>query len=122
MSRIKYDLNEDDDLLPADFFDLIGGTSTGGYDCHHDRLSRRKLTPGRHSLIALLLGRLRRSVPQARKEYVRLAEEVFSLPRYLKKDTFDGQKLEEVVRRLLGDGRAEEKMLEKDGTCKVYVL
>ncbi|KAL6407343.1 kinesin light chain [Ilyonectria robusta] len=102
MNRIKYDVDEDDDLLPADFFDLIGGTSTGG-------------------LIALLLGRLRRSVPQARKEYVRLAEEVFSLPRYLKKDTFDGQKLEEVVKRLLGDGRAEEKMLEKDGTCKVFV-
>lgn len=30
MSRIKYDLNVDGDLLPADFFDLIGGTSTGG--------------------------------------------------------------------------------------------
>lgn len=39
MNRIKYDLDEDDDLLPADFFDLIGGTSTGGYDRHHDRSS-----------------------------------------------------------------------------------
>ncbi|CAI4219769.1 unnamed protein product [Parascedosporium putredinis] len=40
MNRIKYDLNLVDDPLPADFFDLIGGTSTRG-------------------LIALLLGRLR---------------------------------------------------------------
>ncbi len=32
MNRIKHDLNADEDLLPADFFDLIGGTSTGGYD------------------------------------------------------------------------------------------
>lgn len=30
MYRIKCDLGADDDLLPADFFDLIGGTSTGG--------------------------------------------------------------------------------------------
>lgn len=30
MERIKYDLNMDGDPLPADFFDLIGGTSTGG--------------------------------------------------------------------------------------------
>lgn len=30
MERIKYDLDMADDPLPADFFDLIGGTSTGG--------------------------------------------------------------------------------------------
>ncbi|GLI81004.1 hypothetical protein PoHVEF18_009373 [Penicillium ochrochloron] len=104
MNRIKYDLGvpEDEHLLPAEFFDLIGGTSTGG-------------------LIALLLGRLHRSVPQARREYVRIAEEVFSLPRYLKKSTFDGQKLEKGVKRLLGNDRSEEKMLEKDGSCKVFV-
>jgi patatin-like phospholipase/acyl hydrolase len=30
MGRIKFDLNMEDDPLPADFFDLIGGTSTGG--------------------------------------------------------------------------------------------
>ncbi|KAK4233068.1 acyl transferase/acyl hydrolase/lysophospholipase [Achaetomium macrosporum] len=102
MNRIKYDLDVDGDLLPADFFDLIGGTSTGG-------------------LVALLLGRLRRSVPQARREYVRIAEEVFSLPRYLQKNTFDGRKLEEAVKRLLGNDRSEEKMLERDGSCKVFV-
>lgn len=72
-----------------------------------------------HSLIALLLGRLRLSVPQARREYVRIAEEVFSLPRYLKKDKFDGQKLEEAVKRLLQEYGSEEKMLERDGICKV---
>lgn len=30
MNRIKYDLNLVEDPVPADFFDLIGGTSTGG--------------------------------------------------------------------------------------------
>jgi patatin-like phospholipase/acyl hydrolase len=100
MNRIKFDLNIDGDLLPADFFDLIGGTSTGG-------------------LIAILLGRLRFSVPRARKEYVAIAKEVFSLPRYLKKNTFDGQKLEEAMKRLLGKDRTDERMLQKDGSCKV---
>ncbi|CAK7212886.1 hypothetical protein SEUCBS140593_001659 [Sporothrix eucalyptigena] len=31
MARIKYNLNMDEDPIPADFFDMIGGTSTGGY-------------------------------------------------------------------------------------------
>lgn len=30
MNQIKFDLDVDGDLLPTDFFDLIGGTSTGG--------------------------------------------------------------------------------------------
>ncbi|KAJ6438980.1 fungal specific transcription factor domain-containing protein [Purpureocillium lavendulum] len=103
MNRIKHDLGLDGDPVPAQFFDLIGGTSTGG-------------------LIALLLGRLCLSVPQARKEYVRIAEEVFSLPRFpsLRKCTFDGRKLEEAVKRLLGN-RGDEKMLEQNGSCKVFV-
>jgi hypothetical protein len=29
INQIKHDLNSDEDLLPADFSDLIGGTSTG---------------------------------------------------------------------------------------------
>ncbi|KAK3935635.1 acyl transferase/acyl hydrolase/lysophospholipase [Diplogelasinospora grovesii] len=66
MRRIKHDLEMTDDPLPADFFDLIGGTSTGG-------------------LIALLLGRVRLSAPEARKEYVRIAKDVFSIPRHFTK-------------------------------------
>lgn len=61
-------------------------------------------------------------MPQARKEYVGIAEEVFSLSKYIRKDTFDGRKLEEAVKRLLGNDRSEEKMLEKDGSCKVHVI
>ncbi|KAK3325013.1 hypothetical protein B0H66DRAFT_547239 [Apodospora peruviana] len=58
MGRVKHDLDMADDPLPADFFDLIGRTSTGG-------------------LIALLLGRARLSIPEARKGYVRIAKEIF---------------------------------------------
>ncbi|KAJ6443016.1 COM1 regulatory protein [Purpureocillium lavendulum] len=107
MNRIRIDLREDKDPIPARFFDLIGGTSTGG-------------------LIALLLGRLRMSVPQARKEYVRIAEEVFSIPsaknfRFLKKHAFDGRKLERAVKGLLETNGGDESMLEHEGLCKVFV-
>jgi len=59
-------------------------------------------------------------VPQARKEYVCIAEEIFSLPIFpsLRKCTFDGRKLEEVIKRLLGN-RGDEKMLGQNGSCKV---
>ena len=35
MHRVKIAKNLEDDPLPADYFDLIGGTSTGGYDRFH---------------------------------------------------------------------------------------
>ncbi|CAK7207974.1 hypothetical protein SEUCBS139899_010808 [Sporothrix eucalyptigena] len=107
MSRIKYDLKMTDDPLPADFFDLIGGTSTGG-------------------LIALLLGRVRLSVPQARREYVRIAQDVFSIERFNTKSKFDCKKLEKAVKQVLqdklGHGRDEERMLDPvEPACKVFV-
>ncbi|KAH8729863.1 acyl transferase/acyl hydrolase/lysophospholipase [Ilyonectria robusta] len=102
MNRIKFLLKLDEDPLPADYFDLIGGTSTGG-------------------LIALLLGRLRLSVPQARAEFVRISEEVFSASTFYKTHKFDARKLEDAVKRLLGDNRSEERMNEKDDNSKVFV-
>ena len=61
-------------------------------------------------------------MPQAKQEYIGIAEEVFSMNRYLKQSTFDAKKLEEAVKRLLGNSRSEEKMVEKNGRCKVYVV
>ncbi|KIH94168.1 hypothetical protein SPBR_05564 [Sporothrix brasiliensis 5110] len=96
-----------DDPLPADFFDLIGGTYTGG-------------------LIALLLGRLRLSVPQARREYVKIANEVFSIKRFFDKSKFDGKALEmavkQVLQKTLGPGRESERMLDRaKPACGVFV-
>ncbi|CAI4212654.1 unnamed protein product [Parascedosporium putredinis] len=107
MDRIKYDLGMADDPLPADFFDLIGGTSTGGW-------------------IALLLGRVRLSVPEARKAYIRIAKEVFSMDRYARKSKFDGKKLEERVKRVLqrnlGESHSEERLLDRSSpSCKTFV-
>ncbi|CAK7221370.1 hypothetical protein SBRCBS47491_004506 [Sporothrix bragantina] len=107
MSRIKHDLRLDHDPLPADYFDLIGGTSTGG-------------------LIALLLGRLRLSVREARKEYVKIAENVFSISRFLKKSKFDGAALEASIkdvlsRHLVAEGDEAYMLDPTHSACKVFV-
>ncbi|KAJ7878256.1 acyl transferase/acyl hydrolase/lysophospholipase [Mycena leptocephala] len=60
MWKIKVAEDLPDVPLPCNYFDLIGGTSTGG-------------------LIALMLGRLRMSVKDAVKAYGELSKEVFSM-------------------------------------------
>jgi len=59
MERIKLKEQLDHEPCPCDYFDLIGGTGVGG-------------------LIALMLGCLRMSIPQAIEHYSLFAEQVFS--------------------------------------------
>ncbi|KAF2014032.1 FabD/lysophospholipase-like protein [Aaosphaeria arxii CBS 175.79] len=59
MRRIKIDQRLSETPRPCDYFDLIGGTSTGG-------------------LIALMLGRLRMTTDEALRTYNSLSEEIFS--------------------------------------------
>ncbi|KAG8763658.1 hypothetical protein FRC12_008465 [Ceratobasidium sp. 428] len=58
MLRLKVHLGSDKDIRPADFFDLIIGTSTGG-------------------IMALMLGRLRMSVDDCLKSYQILSSKIF---------------------------------------------
>ncbi|KFY84702.1 hypothetical protein V500_09074, partial [Pseudogymnoascus sp. VKM F-4518 (FW-2643)] len=81
---------EEISLLPADYFDMICGTSTGG-------------------LIAILVGRLRLSVPEAIDTYRVLAKQVFSEKRYRVQD---------------GKGHANDRMIMTDTVlwnCKTFV-
>ncbi|KAF8603705.1 FabD/lysophospholipase-like protein, partial [Ceratobasidium sp. AG-I] len=58
MLRLKIALGRDEDILPADFFDLIIGTSTGG-------------------IMAIMLGRLRMTVDECLERYQQLSSRVF---------------------------------------------
>ncbi|KAH9215100.1 acyl transferase/acyl hydrolase/lysophospholipase, partial [Leptodontidium sp. 2 PMI_412] len=97
------------DLKPCDYFDLIGGTSTGG-------------------IIAIMLGRLRMSVEECRSEYIRLGKQVFSNPRILPNESmFDASKLEaaikDTIRRKLGQGNVDAPFIDPLGRecCKTVV-
>ncbi|MCJ1378166.1 hypothetical protein MMC17_001262 [Xylographa soralifera] len=95
--------------LPADYFDLIGGTSTGG-------------------IIAILLGRLRLSAAQAIKAYETLARKVFSEKKAKRKDgTFKASKLEEAIKNVVQESLKnmdamlyEEKERDSD-KCRAFV-
>ncbi|KAJ7832578.1 hypothetical protein B0H13DRAFT_2429621 [Mycena leptocephala] len=93
---------------PCDYFDLIGGTSTGG-------------------LIALMLGRLRMSVKDAVKAYGELSKEVFSnVKSQGSNGRFKASKLEKTMKGIVGAHSAsqdpEEGMEDtRDNPCKVSV-
>ncbi|KFY46366.1 hypothetical protein V495_02529 [Pseudogymnoascus sp. VKM F-4514 (FW-929)] len=109
MHRVSQELNVPAPL-PADYFDMIGGTSTGG-------------------LIALLLGRLRLSVSEAINTYRALAKQVFSEKNSTGKDgTFKASNLERAIKETielkLGEGHADDKMIMTDNmseNCKTFV-
>ncbi|KAF8961360.1 acyl transferase/acyl hydrolase/lysophospholipase [Flammula alnicola] len=92
---------------PCDYFDLIGGTSTGG-------------------IIALMLGRLRMDVDKAIKCYDDLAKDVFSDPKRWGGDgKFKATKLEEAIKSVVKDvtGDSESPLLEGNeaGVCRTFV-
>ncbi|KDQ51869.1 hypothetical protein JAAARDRAFT_102817, partial [Jaapia argillacea MUCL 33604] len=93
--------------LPGEFFDLIGGTGTGG-------------------LIALMLGPLRMSVADAMTAYGRMSEEVFSETKWKGRDsTFKASKLEDFLKKTitgrLGDPQARMLDFSRSDPCKMFV-
>jgi patatin-like phospholipase/acyl hydrolase len=95
-------------LKPCDYFDMIGGTSTGG-------------------LIAIMLGRLRMSVNECIEAYTLLSDKIFEKKSHRiningkLQGRFDASKLESVIKDLVGKCGLREDALLKDvnATCKV---
>ena len=100
---------------PCDYFDLIGGTGTGGYaSCIkydvpqlilHDRIG------------ALMLGRLRMDVDTAIKHYDTMVKNVLSHPkRRLGDGKFKATKLEAAIKSVVKDvtGDSESPLLERN--------
>ncbi|KAF9476075.1 FabD/lysophospholipase-like protein [Pholiota conissans] len=91
---------------PCDYFDLIGGTSTGG-------------------IIALMLGRLRMDVNSAIDHYDNLAKKVFSSKKIWGDGKFKATELEEAIKSLVRSitGDSESPLLdgEKGEICRTFV-
>ncbi|KAF8532807.1 acyl transferase/acyl hydrolase/lysophospholipase, partial [Trichophaea hybrida] len=108
MSRIQHKLNLPELPRPYQYFDLIGGTSTGG-------------------LIAIMLGRLRMSTEDALNEYTELAEYVFGERKLPFQDgLFKAARLEEAIKRIVakygGDDDTEDMLDQrKDSICRSFV-
>ena len=94
---------------PCEYFDMIGGTSTGG-------------------LIAVMLGRLRMTVDDCINAYTSLSDEVFEKKSHRVningklQGRFDAAELERAVKKILADRGFDENTLFKespDVSCKV---
>lgn len=126
MERIHYDLKKSgapgitDELpLPCDYFDLIGGTSTGGYVAASDVHMPTKLTIT-NRLIALMLGRLRMSVDEATKAYAALSDKIFSKDnmKKWKPELFKASTLEAAFKKIVADQLAKLNANQGKGTAE----
>ena len=127
MSRIQH-LEKSQSLpLPCEYFDIIGGTSTGGFVAVAD--SRMLLRPYSilvYRLIALMLGRLRMSVDEAIDHYGILSEHVFSKVKSTGDGKFMASKLENGIKKIVRDVTqdTEARMLDPgpdNGVCRTCV-
>jgi len=121
MNQIADDegIEEPEEMRPADYFDLIGGTSTGG-------------------LIAILLGRLRLRTKDAISLYRQLAKEIFQEKRGWDlgglrlsrggQERYDAEILASAIKKVVENGEedSEATMYEKprngERHCRTFVL
>ncbi|KAH0040806.1 phospholipase, patatin family protein, partial [Aureobasidium melanogenum] len=110
LQRIMNAIDPDNPPKPCDYFDIIGGTSTGG-------------------LIAIMLGRLEMSVDECIKTYTELSKDVFHKTRRIPigikgdlKERYDSEALAQAVKKVLRDrGVDEDTLLKNPQGTKVFV-
>ncbi|KAI4166730.1 MAG: hypothetical protein LQ343_007804 [Gyalolechia ehrenbergii] len=98
MRRVQHDEGLTQLPRPCDYFDLIGGTSTGG-------------------LVALMLGRLQMTTKDALRTYNKLTGSVFckaNRKRFYKDGTFKATTLEKEVQELVAAKELGESMLREN--------
>jgi len=108
LRRLMAAVDPDSPPKPCDYFDMIGGTSTGG-------------------LIAIMLGRLRMTVDECIVAYTSLSDRVFEKKSHrvnIKgklQGRFDADELERAIKRIVqACGLGQDALLEDVATsCKV---
>ncbi|EMD96375.1 hypothetical protein COCHEDRAFT_1167485 [Bipolaris maydis C5] len=111
LEQLMEAVNPDAPPKPCDYFDMIGGTSTGG-------------------LIAIMLGRLKMSVADCITAYLSLSDRVFRKTRHRVtvkgqiQGRFDAEELARAIKEVVKQQGLQEDALLKDeptSTCKVFV-
>ncbi|KAG5651485.1 hypothetical protein H0H81_008485 [Sphagnurus paluster] len=107
MKRIEAERGLGTTPRPCDYFDMIGGSGTGG-------------------LLAIMLGRLGMSVDEAIGAYVEFAKTVFSDRKwFFKNETFKATVLERVIKKIIRDKEEDpEARMKTDKpttNCKTFV-
>jgi patatin-like phospholipase/acyl hydrolase len=111
LQQLMATVNPESPPKPCEYFDMIGGTSTGG-------------------LIAIMLGRLRMTVDDCIDAYTSLSDKVFEKKSHRVtvkgklQGRFDTAELERAVKQILVDRSFNKDALLKDSPdapCKVYV-
>lgn len=108
LRRLMATVDPDAPPKPCDYFDMIGGTSTGG-------------------LIAIMLGRLQMTVDECIDAYTSLSDRVFEKSRHrvnIKgklQGRFDTAELERAIKEIVSAREISEDALLKDAdaSCKV---
>lgn len=117
------------ELKPCEFFDLIGGTSTGGYASNKSLMRLHTLTPSR--IIAVMLGKLRMTLEECEDAYLDLSRDIFKPLRnkvnpkkytdmWHAKASFDTKALEQAIQKTIVAKQPLDSLLYDDESdCKV---
>jgi hypothetical protein len=115
LEQLMRALNEESPPSPCEVFDLIGGTSTGGYVIYSELFTYCS-TNVLFRLIAIMLGRLEMDVTSCIDAYLRISKDVFQFKKRSRlnmlgkvrdvlqvQGKFDHKKLEEAVQSIVKD-------------------
>ncbi|ETS74615.1 hypothetical protein PFICI_13099 [Pestalotiopsis fici W106-1] len=114
MARIKGNVDPENELLPCDYFDLIGGTSTGG-------------------LIALMLGRLKMKISVAIEAFQEISAAAFPTDRkkwkplkiFIGGAVYDAKAFETQIKKVVTRNQPNEdlELIERSPNpkCRVFV-
>ncbi|KAF2468373.1 FabD/lysophospholipase-like protein [Lindgomyces ingoldianus] len=111
LQQLMETVNPDAPPKPCDYFDMIGGTSTGG-------------------LLAIMLGRLKMGIDECISAYLSLSDHVFQKKRHRVtvkgkiQGRFDSDALEGAVKKIMKEQGHQEDVLLKDApdsVCKVFL-